>query len=208
MGRSGQRRPADWARMEARLKPFLHPRARFSDTRLTRIGLLEGFALAVVGLRFMGICDDRKIAELLMPYCSKDKHDAVFEATLAKVGKLTSALDNAKGHPVVDRLLQHGPPATCAVELPNNRSVRCSKCRGLVRLVPCVACTDPSLVDERIIQGSGALMDLDSEEDSEELPPPKWPTDALPGSPEKIEVMRARVALGFSPFHSDDRVVN
>jgi len=35
---------------------------------------------------------------------------------------------------------------------------------------------------------------------------PSEPTSHLPGSDEKIEVMRARVERGESPFHPDDRL--
>lgn len=35
-------------------------------------------------------------------------------------------------------------------------------------------------------------------------PPPPERTICLPGNPGKVEVMRRRVAAGFSPFHPDD----
>ena len=37
---------------------------------------------------------------------------------------------------------------------------------------------------------------------------PPHPTNAYPGTPEKIDVMCQRVAAGQSPFHPDDPVVN
>src|SRR5437763_2693278 len=37
-------------------------------------------------------------------------------------------------------------------------------------------------------------------------PAPPWPTDALPGTPEKVAVMAARAASGFAVLHPGDAV--
>lgn len=44
----------------------------------------------------------------------------------------------------------------------------------------------------------------DGSENNQELRKPSYPTDALPGSAAKVEVMVARVACGEHPHHPDD----
>lgn len=70
--------------------------------------------------------------------------------------------------------------------------VRCHCCRERIDLVPCVAC-------------SPAEEDTE-EEGTIELPECPQPTEARPGTLEKILVMRERLEAGYSVFCEGDAV--
>ena len=75
------------------------------------------------------------------------------------------------------------------------RPVRCKGCGGLVNVVPCVVCNPPEDDEE------------EARAEQEATPWPPAPTEHLPGSEAKIEVMRQRVLAGYSPWHPLDSYV-
>lgn len=75
---------------------------------------------------------------------------------------------------------------------PIEQKVQCVKCKNWILHVPCVQCC--SFI--------GSKCRNDSEP---ELPFDPLSTDAIPGSPEKIEIMADRVKWGYTPFSPHDR---
>lgn len=98
--------------------------------------------------------------------------------------------DNA----VVRQCLAEGLPRGDGVELPDGEPpVRCLQCGQNCSVVPCMCCARGGDSDR-----SRCIADP---------PEPDEPTDATPGSFEKLEVMRKRKEAGRSVFHKGDRRV-
>jgi hypothetical protein len=74
------------------------------------------------------------------------------------------------------------------------RAVRCEGCGGKIRQLPCPAC-------RALTECSATPADRC---DDVAIRPASTPTRALPGTAEKIEVMRRRVAAGEAALHPLD----
>jgi hypothetical protein len=94
--------------------------------------------------------------------------------------------------PFTSRLLEDGLPGTYGETLPPKIKVRCMYCNHMISAVPCVSCWPPHRVENSPRPSC--------QRDSPEAPG----VHMKPGSREKIEVMRDRVAEGFSPFSKQD----
>lgn len=99
-------------------------------------------------------------------------------------------------HPVIREALKFGLTGDASVLLREGCKVRCQKCRCMVDRVPCVRCAP-----------SGFGIDLDGWTGQADPPliEPAETTDLIPGSPEKIELMRKRVERWEMPCHPNDR---
>ena len=114
-------------------------------------------------------------------------------------------------HPVVAEALFRGLPKACPGMLPQGSSIRCENCGGLCNSVPCVKCSkttynrngELSSGYEYDFRGKLLVIDPDDKDDVP-LTDPAESTEALPGTVEKIAVMRARIEQGESCFHEDD----
>lgn len=95
--------------------------------------------------------------------------------------------------------------------LPPHVSVNCRRCGAILSSVPCIEC----LCEEELLVNDDSAIDLCDdysvlENDAmgysmQPLLTPMRPTDALPGTPEKIQVMKERVDNDCSPFHPRDK---
>lgn len=82
------------------------------------------------------------------------------------------------------------------VDIPTSgMRIRCKRCNQVLCKVPCCKC----LVD--------SLKTTKTPEESEDLPESGEPTNAMPGSEEKMRIMQDRLAAGFSAFCTGDRDV-
>ena len=95
-------------------------------------------------------------------------------------------------HPVIKMLRTHGLPMFAAVRLPTDVTVRCKVCHNKLCEVPCISCkikvTTPL---QKVVNGHG-FRDIGQG------------TAYPPGSWGKIEVMRDRLARGYSAFSKKD----
>jgi hypothetical protein len=95
-------------------------------------------------------------------------------------------------------VIKGGLPAMYGESLPEGFYVVCSRCKKLVNWVPCVACCQH---DEKFMD----RIDRQRELKGEEIPPESLePTKFLPGSSQKVAVMKYRVEMGMQPFCSKD----
>ncbi len=96
-------------------------------------------------------------------------------------------------HPVIKMVRKHGLPMSAVVHLPEEVTVRCKDCHGKLCEVPCIRCRVKGVrtVHERPPNGKG-------------FPDIGHGTPYPPGSWGKVEVMRRRLALGYSAFSSKD----
>jgi len=132
---------------------------------------------AIIGLYLMGIRDPERIVR--HAFCSEPT-----QWKLRVARGIIRRIESGKLTPVeVDT-------QTAFVRHP----VRCPECGVLLSLVPCISCF-PIL---KIPQG------LDDQDDYPGLRPGE-PTQSRPGSEEKIEIMRQRVARGELPCHPKDK---
>lgn len=99
-------------------------------------------------------------------------------------------------HPIVRAAMDHGLPVHCCAALPYQQTVVCPGCGEETKYIPCVRCAASGRKHNPYLQIS--------DEDSIHAPKAPKPTDAIPGSTEKIEVMRARYSAGEAVFHRDD----
>lgn len=100
-------------------------------------------------------------------------------------------------NPVVVECLRWGLPADCPAHLPQGVTLRCRKCRAKLTAVPCATCGRRPLLDQRPEYPGRVRM-------GKPLREPAEPTEASPGSLEKIRVMRERLERGESCFHPGD----
>lgn len=110
--------------------------------------------------------------------------------SLARASEIRQAILDS-GNPIIRDALLRGLRRTDSAHFKGNVSFRCI-CGALLCWVPCMKCC--------CREG----WDFDPDEDRE-MPVPAKPTEALPGTREKIKVMRQRVARGESPFHPLDQ---
>jgi hypothetical protein len=145
-------------------------------------------ARIVIGLFDYGIDAPAEMADILK----------IEDATARKLFIAFAAVVIASKEPIVVDLLVWGLPIQFAQELPENVSVRCHGCGANLASLPCQIC-GRRLLCERTADRSP------HNRSGRPIREPKEPTDATPGSSEKIEIMRQRVARGEGPTHPDDR---
>lgn len=95
-------------------------------------------------------------------------------------------------------IIKGGLPAMYGESLPEGYYVLCLKCNHLVNWVPCVRCCNHT---EIFVDRSDKLRRINGEE---QPPESDEPTMFLPGSEQKVAVMKFRVEMGFQPFCSGD----
>lgn len=95
-------------------------------------------------------------------------------------------------------VIKGGLPAMYGEALEEDVYVVCTKCKREINWIPCVACCTHKeefldRIDKRIM------------EHGERIPPESTePTRFLPGSAQKVAVMKYRVEMGMQPFCSRD----
>jgi hypothetical protein len=95
-------------------------------------------------------------------------------------------------------VIKGGLPAMYGEALEDGVYVTCSKCKCRVNWVPCVACCTHK--EEFIDRIDKKIMEY-----GEPIPPESQePTKYLPGSSQKVAVMKYRVEMGMQPFCSRD----
>lgn len=96
-------------------------------------------------------------------------------------------------------IINMGLPAMYGEPLPEYCTAICTKCNRLVSWVPCVSCCNHH--SEVFVDRGDRLR----KKRGESLPPESdKPTKFLPGSDQKIAVMKYRVDMGFQPFCTKD----
>lgn len=98
-------------------------------------------------------------------------------------------------HPVVSHCVQHGLPACATAKIPAGR-ILCP-CGAMIDKVNCVICAPP----DRWASAAIPFADIRSPIKTKD---PR-PTDTMPGTPEKIAILRKRVARGEDLHHDEDR---
>lgn len=109
-----------------------------------------------------------------------------FGVTVARLRQYERDLSS---HRKIASVIRDGLPAEYGIEA--EFSAKCRDCESLIFQFPCVSCCTmqgyaPRKMKER------------------ELVPCQLPTWHLPGSPEKVAVMAARVQMGMAPFNDED----
>jgi hypothetical protein len=157
---------------------------------------LPDATLAVIGLWNMGYTDLDTVASLLWIVNTKP------------LKKLYKTLKRTR-NPLIRRFVDVGLPAGVYRPLPLApgplggaftalcHHVRCPLCGAQVDWVPCPKC---SLKDPRVAEVPVPLRDREVC-----LCATEEPTSFVPGSPEKIELMRQRAERGQQLFHCRDR---
>jgi hypothetical protein len=188
-------------RAERLLRKFYNPKRR----HLTKAGDLTEFARLILGLWNIGTIDADELAGTIfvpLPNGNPESNAKRFRSLQNKIEDFLYAVYESR-HPVTEFVLDFNLPRGAGGFMPEGRHVHCPICRRSITVVPCLTCTPIDHVDTQII-GIGGL----SQEHKQWGTPfkrPTFTTESRPGSAEKIEVMAARVALGQSPFHEDDR---
>jgi hypothetical protein len=101
---------------------------------------------------------------------------------------------------VIKNCLKHGLPAQCSVTLPSGFEYLC-RCGITTSLLPCVACSALQYSEGRKPDGNPLDYLVDRAKPFGE------PTEARPGSWEKVEVMRKRLENDLSIFHPGDAII-
>jgi hypothetical protein len=97
-------------------------------------------------------------------------------------------------------IIKAGLPAMYGEPMPEGCSALCTKCNRLITWVPCVSCCYHS----EVFVDRGDKLRIRK---GERFPPEHdAPTKFLPGSDQKIAVMRYRVDMGFQPFCTKDAI--
>lgn len=125
-------------------------------------------------------------------------HDWIASCAGVPVGKIqqiAAAVEADRENRVIAIAIRHGLPLSALETLENNETYICRTCQHKRASVPCRNCAQPWPDELR--------PDLEFEEDRPLIRPDR-PTTTLPGTRQKIEVMRRRVARGESPFHRND----
>lgn len=139
----------------------------------------------IIGLMNMGYLTDREMAPALGEMEPEDYN------TLGSVIHALKTSDN----PLVRKCVDIGLPPRVTAELPFPCTIRCKACGASVNMVPCVLCRNKMLTSDEFERD-----DIDNWRPV----PAAISTHHRPGTYEKIEVMRQRVARGEAPFHPDD----
>jgi len=126
------------------------------------------------------------------------------QATNREIAKIVNVTTNdlqafwklIKAHEEGKSVIDNGLPAMFGEQLPEGVFVRCISCRRRITTVPCVVCySGNQLYEDRIIR--------ENRPEPKKLPPP-FPTNEIPGSVGKIEILRLRVQYGFDLWHPHD----
>lgn len=144
-------------------------------------------AARIVACWNMGL-SPRKTVNLLRP--PEFPADEWWITCRGVMGKLRRSKD-----PRVRQWVDVGLPAGFTVALPPGRKVLCHLCGELVACVPCLECS--------LIAG----VTPETLRTTPDLPRPAAPTSAVPGTRDKIEVMRRRCEAGEALFHPEDAVM-
>lgn len=107
-------------------------------------------------------------------------------------------------NPVIRHCLRHGLPADVSATLPDEETWRCPDCGNDSRYIPCVRCAAVGEGCSEPFFGETCSLDSESLGAPKE---PKEPTDAPPGSWEKLQVMQKRFEAGESIFHRNDAIL-
>lgn len=95
-------------------------------------------------------------------------------------------------------IIRRGLPAMYGEALPDEKLALCIKCNHLISWAPCVKCCCHT---EVFVDRSDKLR----KQNGEQTPPESdEPTVFLPGTAEKVAVMKYRVDMGMQPFCSRD----
>ena len=122
---------------------------------------------------------------------SRDDICRIMELKPIQVQRFWAAIkENKDGRDVIEKPM----PAMFGEPIPGGNQLQCPYCRRWVTRLPCVTCCEES---------TDPWDDLGDVE----LCPPTQPTDAIPGTFRKIEVMAERVAAGLEPFCINDAVI-
>jgi hypothetical protein len=143
---------------------------------------LRRVAVGIIGLWQMGIEDKNRIYCLLSP-----KHSEQFE-------EIMDVLLTTRNKDIllwIERL-----PIGVYRELCDGQRVQCNLCERLVNIVPCPRCA--------MRQFFAGCFKYDV---SEPERAGSWAPDCVPGSPEKIELLRLRWRLGQELFQPCDIIV-
>jgi len=109
----------------------------------------------------------------------------------AIIDQIFDAIDEDTS-PEVAEMKANGITLDDAVDVMAREQALCKCCHAVLSIVPCVTCSLEGTADEPW-------------QDEEDLPESPEPTDSLPGTLERLLVMRERAAKGFSVFCSNDR---
>jgi hypothetical protein len=173
---------------------------------LTRPSDLGEFPRLVFALKQMGFWTASEIVGAIFQQHFDQNHE--FQAKLwAKLHKRTQeCLDwiHTSTHPVVKFVLDNGLPRNCGTWLPEGRTVHCAACGCYLTVVPCVKCTSCEVQDETLVKVFGQF---ERRTPGKKHKTPR-PTDAYPGTPEKIQVLRERLERGEALFSKKDRQIN
>lgn len=112
-----------------------------------------------------------------------------------KIKEIAAAVESGRENRVIAKAIRQGLPLSALESLENGETYVCKTCHHRREYVPCRKCAQPWPDELR--------PDLADEDDKPLIRPGK-PTVAMPGTKQKIEVMRRRVERGESPFHRDD----
>jgi hypothetical protein len=191
---------------------------------LNRPERLTNRVRVVIGLDNMGVDLASEMADILRlvvpPTLPDDAPPGSQRERLRMIGSARKRRDEfldlaakvlRSRHPVVAECLLYGLPKACPGLLPQGSSIRCEQCGGACNSVPCVKCSKPkfnrngelSSGYEYDFRGNLLVIDPDDKDDKPLLAPPEA-AEALPGTAEKIAIMRARLERGESCFHEDD----
>jgi hypothetical protein len=191
---------------------------------LNRPERLTNRVRVVIGLDNMGVATAGHMADILRLIVPKPLDDdtrerlRMIESARKRRREFVDLAERVlrSRHPVVAECLLHGLPKACPGLMPQGSSIRCEQCGGSCNSVPCVKCSkvtynrNGELSSGYELDFRGRLLVIDPDDkDDQPLAEPAEPTAALPGTAEKIAVMRARLERGESCFHdSDPRLIH
>jgi hypothetical protein len=150
---------------------------------------LSFLARGVLGLQHCGVYDHARIAVLL-------------STGVEEITKICLAISKSKNS-IVTRAKLEGLPSCASVPIAFGMSVRCPECRAGLCAVPCAKCA-PGWSDHYAI-----LQEYETEEEMKEPEIMDFtafePTDAMPGTIEKMNAMRQRLNRGLPIYHPRDK---
>ena len=155
--------------------------------RVRRATGLNWATRVILGLMHMGYRETCELSYALGP---------MREADILCLEPFVKLLDSSED-PLIARCIREGLPVQAVAELPFPNTVRCPGCGSLVNVVPCVSC-----INEKCREDAQERDDFDDWRPR----PASIPTEARPGTMEKIEVMRRRIEQGEAPFHPEDAI--
>lgn len=150
---------------------------RAKNKKVTKPEHLSQSAVGVIGLWSMGVLDSARIAKLL---CRRTEEIEAF----------ADVLRNSENR-LVAEYVACGLPAGVSAKL-RYATVRCPKCGREAERVPCQTCARPEEEPE---------PEVDETSKKRRLP---RPTNAVPGTGRKVNVLRQRHDRGQELWHPDD----